>query len=29
MKRSAPNPDLQRKYRGDFSWYLQRRIQDQ
>src|SRR5271166_2388570 len=22
-------PDLQRKYRGYFSWYLQRRIQDQ
>jgi hypothetical protein len=23
------HPDLQRKYRGYFSWYLQRRIQDQ
>jgi hypothetical protein len=22
-------PDLQRKYRGYFSWYLQRRIKDQ
>ncbi|MGH3270311.1 MAG: hypothetical protein ACRDN1_14840 [Trebonia sp.] len=22
-------PDLQRKYRGYFSWYLQRRIQGQ
>ncbi len=22
-------PDLLRKYRGYFSWYLQRRIQDQ
>jgi hypothetical protein len=29
VNHSWQHPDLQRKYRGYFSWYLQRRIQDQ